>query len=220
MVSRPTKLTVNPIADVPWGKHITLSGRLTDESGKVPLDGKEVRLSSASAPIDWNVAPIPTRTANGGYFSVSVLTQRRISFSNPWGITLRFPGNEEWKESWGNRVEFRTLAHKTQLTLEDIRNNVPPGQQITFTAFLMDITTNSLLENRDVHFNGSGVIPPDHNPNLPIPEYRTTVKTNVKGKATFTGVAPNIAGRIWEYQAHFYARGQQILVIMKLSTRK
>jgi hypothetical protein len=207
--SKPTKLTVNPVDDVPWGGYITLSGRLTDESGKIPLDGKEIALSSASAPVDWNVARIPTRTTNGSYFSVSVLTKRRLANSHPWGITLRFPGDEEWKESRGNEVNFRTLAHKTQLTLEDIDDNIPAGQQMTFTAFPMDITANSPLANRDVHFNGNGVIPIDHNPNVPvIPEHKTTVRTNLEGKAAFTGIAPlNTTSNIWTYQAHFYARG-------------
>jgi pimeloyl-ACP methyl ester carboxylesterase len=205
--NKPTKLKVNPVDDVPWGGYITLSGRLTDESGEVPLDGKEITLSSSDAPVDWNIAPIPTRTADGGYFSVSIPIKKSLAHTNPWGITLRFPGDEEWKEKYGYRVYFRTLKHKTQLKLEDTENNVPASQQITFTSFLIDITSNSPLENRDVHFNGNGVIPIGHNPNVPVPEYKTTVRTNLEGKAAFTGVAPNVTSNSWTYQARFYARG-------------
>ena len=198
-------MKINPVDDVPWGDYITLSGRLTDASEAIPLDGKEIKLRTAYAPIDWNTAPLPTKTRNGGNFRVSLLTKRQLSDSVPWGITLRFPGDEEWSESSSNRVEFRTLAHKTELVLVHINDGIPPGQQITFTASLKDITTNTRLAGRKIYFSGIGVFPRGHPYNVPVLPNHTTTVTDQNGIATFTGVVPNVPDPELTYQAHFKA---------------
>jgi WD40-like Beta Propeller Repeat len=179
-----TVLTLNTITSVPWGKDVTVTGKLADASNGQGIGGKTITFDGTGA------ANLPdVVTSADGTFTAKGASPNTVATG--WTVQAHFAGDSEYIASDSASKTYNTLKHSVNLVVT-AKSSVPWGKPTTFTATLTDTSLGGVpISGKTIHFDGTGVIPPSDKRN------------DSSGKAISTGTAPKTVAPGWTYQAHF-----------------
>jgi Prealbumin-like fold domain len=168
-----TRLLLNPISSVPWGKPVTVTGRLIDDSLGNGVQGKTIYFGGNGAP---SINPVLTRS--DGTFSASGVAPS-IVFPD-WNVQAHFSGDIFFQPSDSAAMSYATVKHHVMLSMPQT-GNVPWGTPIHLTAILTDVdNSGAAISGRTIDFSAT-------TPGLSL----GSGQTNSLGIAVFDGTAPN-----------------------------
>lgn len=177
--ARTATLTLDPLGNVPWGKSITISGKLTDTETGQGVGGIQI--------VYWgngvvNIGNYPTTNADGTF---SATANAPSTVGSGWVVTAGsscdsvYPGTST------------SITYKTSLTLYIYPDPVAPGGAYKVHGMLKDIITSTPLSGKTITFTAT---PPVTIPNK---------STDSSGVYRATGlVAPSGPGN-YNIQAHY-----------------
>ncbi len=182
-----TTLTLGTITNVPWGKDVTVTGKLTDnDASDAGVEGKTITFDGTGA----DDLPDDVVTNSDGTFTAIGKTSGTVATG--WKVQAHFAGDSTHGASDSVVKSYSTLKHGVTLVLSTAPSNVPWGKPTSFTATLKDASLGGVaIEGKTIHFDGSGVIEVSDK------------TTDSAGKAIVTGTAPDTVATGWTYQAHF-----------------
>jgi len=188
-VSSITTVTLNSIStNVPWGKSITVSGRLTASNAGGSTGGIGGKTITFNGTGGANLPSVTTNT-DGTYSSTGAAPS---TVGTGWTVQAHFAGDSSTGAADSNIRSYNTVKHTVSLALSTVPNT-PWSRPTSFTATLTDASNGGTpISGKTVSFNGTGVIP--------SPQSGTTDST---GKATVTGTAPSTVATGWTYEAEF-----------------
>jgi hypothetical protein len=187
-----TTLTLNSITYVPWGKDITVTGKLTDN------DASGAGIGGATISFDGTGAdnlPDNVVTNSDGTFTAKGASPTTVATG--WKVQAHFAGNSDYTASDSVIKTYGTTKHSVFLAITfksttGSFTNTPWSTPTAFTVTLTDASTGgTVIQGKTIHFDGTGVIGV------------ADQTTGTDGKATGTGTAPNTVATGWTYQAHF-----------------
>jgi peptidoglycan/xylan/chitin deacetylase (PgdA/CDA1 family) len=169
-----TLVTLNPINSARWGTTVTVTGKLTDQSGN-GLGGKTIVFTGTGTA---NLQPVTTKS--DGTFSVSGKAPSTVA--NGWKVNAIFAGDSSYDSNFDTR-NYNTIKHSVSLTLLISPSSVVQNSQYGVSGILKDKTTGTSLGSMTISFTADSPIT--------IP---STV-TNSNGKYLVSGLtAPSTAG--------------------------
>jgi hypothetical protein len=183
-----TTLSINPISNVPWGKTITISGKLTNSSSGAGLAGKTVSFSGTGA---VNL-PNAVTDSNGFYSSTGAAPN---TVTNGLTVQAHFAGDSQYQNTDSTVNTYNTLIHKTVFWSLNVPSSVTHGSKYSIDGKLKDTTTGLFLASKTVTFTATSPIV--------IP---STV-TDSTGKYTASNLTAPAAGS-YSIQAHFAGDSQ------------
>jgi hypothetical protein len=181
-----TLLTLNAIKSVPWGKDVTVTGKLTDnDASGAGASGKTITFDGTGAA---NLQPAVT---NGdGTFSAKGASSSTVATG--WKVQAHFAGDSDYKAANSLVKAYTTFKHSTYISVSSAKSGYAWGIPTSFTATLTDTSLGGIpISGKTIHFDGTGVI------NL------ADQTTGSDGKAIGAGTAPDTVATGWTYQAHF-----------------
>ncbi|MDQ3881976.1 MAG: PKD domain-containing protein [Thermoproteota archaeon] len=186
-----TTLTLNTITSVPWGKDITVTGKLTDNTASgAGVGGATITFDGTGA---TNLQPVTTNA--DGTFTAKGASATTVATG--WKVQAHFADNSDYTASNSLIKTYSTTKHSVFLAISfkgttGSTSATPWSTATAFTVTLTDTTTGgTVIQGKTIHFDGTGVIgvvDPVTDPN---------------GKATGTGTAPDTVATGWTYQAQF-----------------
>jgi hypothetical protein len=186
-----TTLTLNTITSVPWGKDITVTGKLTDNAASgAGVSGVTITFDGTGAD---NVPDVVTNA--DGTFTVKGASPATVATG--WKVQAHFAGNSDYSASNSLVKTYSSTKHTVSIATAfksstGSTSATPWSTSTAFTATLTDTSTGgTVIQGKTIHFDGTGV---------------TGVAdqvTGTDGKATGTGTAADIVATGWTYQAHF-----------------
>jgi hypothetical protein len=186
-----TTLTLNTITSVPWGKDITVTGKLADNTASgAGVGGATITFDGTGA---TNLQPVTTNA--DGTFTAKGASAPTVATG--WKVQAHFAGNSDYTTSDSLIKTYSTTKHSVFLAISfkgttGSTSATPWSTATAFTVTLTDTTTGgTVIQGKTIHFDGTGVIgvvDPVTDPN---------------GKATGTGTAPDTVATGWTYQAQF-----------------
>ena len=180
-----TVLTLNTITNVPWGKDVTVTGKLADASNNAGIGGKTITFDGTGAD---NIQDIVTNT--DGTFTAKGASPTTVATG--WKVQAHFAGDSGYTASDSSIKTYNTVKHSVSLAVSAASSNVPWSMPTKFTATLKDNSLGGVaISGKTIHFDGTGVIP------------ASDKTTDSSGKAISTGTAPDTVASGWTYQAHF-----------------
>ena len=186
-----TTLTLNTITSVPWGKDITVTGKLTDNAASgAGVGGATITFDGTGA---TNLQPVTTNA--DGTFTVKGASATTVATG--WKVQGHFAGNSDYTASNSLVKTYSTTKHSVFLAISfkgttGSTSATPWSTATAFTVTLTDTTTGgTVIPGKTIHFDGTGVI------GVADPV------TDTNGKATGTGTAPDTVATGWTYQAQF-----------------
>jgi hypothetical protein len=191
-VNGSTALTLNPIANVPWGTKVTVTGKLTSTS-TIPnfgIGGKTITFSGTGAGSISSVTTNPD-----GTFTAFGTAPGTVNTGLLLSVQAHFAGDSGFGFSDSTTRTYNTLKHGVSLAVAAASSSVPWGRPIQFIATFTDTDAskqNSPIGVKTISFTGSGVIP------SPL-----TGTTDSLRQVTVTGTAPKTVNTGWTVQAHF-----------------
>jgi hypothetical protein len=177
-----TALSINSIHNKPWGKTITVSGRLTDNNG-AGIANKVISFSGTGA------VNLPTAVTNAtGFYSSSGASPNTVAT----GLTVQahFVGDSQYLGSDSAVKTYNTLIHRTMFWSLNVPTSVTHGTTYTVDGKLKDTTTGTFLASRTVTFTATSPIV--------IPN----AVTDSTGKYSASNLVAPSAGS-YNIQAHF-----------------
>jgi hypothetical protein len=181
-----TVLTLNTITSVPWGKDVTVTGKLVD-ANNAGIGGKTITFDGTGAD---SIQDVVTNT--DGTFTAKGASP--TSVATGWKVQAHFAGDSGYTASDSSIKTYNTVKHSVSLTISAASSNVPWSMPTKFTATLKDNSLGGVaVSGKTIHFDGTGVI-------IPAASDQTT---DSSGKAIATGTAPDTVASGWTYQAHF-----------------
>jgi hypothetical protein len=186
-----TTLTLNTITSVPWGKDITVTGKLTDNAASgAGVGGVTITFDGTGA------ENVPDAVTNAdGTFTVKGASPATVATG--WKVQAHFAGNSDYSASNSLVKTYSTTKHTVSIATAfksstGSTSATPWSTSTAFTATLTDTSTGgTVIQGKTIHFDGTGV---------------TGVAdqvTGTDGKATGTGTAADTVATGWTYQAHF-----------------
>jgi large repetitive protein len=186
-----TTLTLNTITSVPWGKVITVTGKLTDNTASgAGVGGATITFDGTGAD---NVPDVVTNA--DGTFTATGASPATVATG--WKVQGHFAGNSDYTASNSLVKTYSTTKHTVNIATgfkgSTGSTTVSPWSTATsFTATLTDTSAGgTVIQGKTIHFDGTGVTGV------------ADVVTDSTGKATGTGTSPNTVATGWTYQAHF-----------------
>ena len=186
-----TTLTLNTITSVPWGKDITVTGKLTDNAAAgAGVGGASITFDGTGAD---NVPDVVTNA--DGTFTVKGASPATVATG--WKVQAHFAANSDYTASNSLIKTYSTTKHTVNIatTFKSSTSSTtvaPWSTSTTFTATLTDTSAGgTVVAGKTIHFDGTGVIGVADS------------TTDATGKATGTGTAPDSVATGWTYQAHF-----------------
>jgi hypothetical protein len=181
-----TTLTLNTITNVPWGKDVTVTGKLTiDDASDAGVEGKTITFDGTGA----DNIPNAVTNADGTFTAKGAAPN---SVNTGWKVQAHFEGDTEFEASDSAIKTYSTTKHGTNFLLTAAKPSFPWSTATSFTATLIDTSLGGTpIEGKTVHFDGTGVIGVSDQ------------TTDSSGKAIGTGTAPDTVNTGWSYQAHF-----------------
>jgi hypothetical protein len=186
-----TTLTLNTITSVPWGKVITVTGKLTDNAASgAGVGGATITFDGTGAD---NVPDVVTNT--DGTFTATGASPATVATG--WKVQGHFAANSDYTASNSLVKTYSTTKHTVNIATgfkgsTGSTTAAPWSTATSFTATLTDTSTaGTVIQGKTIHFDGTGVTGV------------ADVVTDSTGKATGTGTSPNTVATGWTYQAHF-----------------
>lgn len=185
-VHRGTLLTLDTVKSVPWGKDITVTGRL------IISDGSGTGIANATIRFDGTGAANLTSVVTNADGTFIAKGASPSTVASGWKVQAHFDGTPEHFVSHSAIKYYSTFKHSVSLTLFSKTAGAPWGLPTTFTALLKDSSTgNTPISGKVIRFDGTGVA------------NNIEGVTNSDGKAVATATAPATVSADWTYQAHF-----------------
>ena len=179
-----TTLTLNTIANAPWGNPVTVTGKLTDNAASgAGIGGATIAFDGTGAD---NLPDVVTNA--DGTFTATGASSSTVATG--WKVQAHFASNTEYSGSNSIDNPSSTTKHSVGSSITG-KTSVAWGQPNTFTVTLKDTATGLPLQGVTVTFDGTGAIS--------VP----SAVTDSAGKARGTGNSPNSVATGWTYQAHF-----------------
>jgi hypothetical protein len=186
-----TTLTLNTITSVPWGKDITVTGKLTDNAASgAGVGGVTITFDGTGAD---NVPDVVTNA--DGTFTVKGASPATVATG--WKVQAHFAGNSDYSASNSLVKTYSSTKHTVSIATAFKSSTgsttaTPWSTSTAFTATLTDTSTGgTVIQGKTIHFDGTGVT------GVADPT------TGADGKATGTGTAADTVATGWTYQAHF-----------------
>jgi peptidoglycan/xylan/chitin deacetylase (PgdA/CDA1 family) len=180
-----TSLTLNTITNVPWGKDVTVTGKLAVGSSNAGVGGKTITFDRTGA----DNLPDNVVTNQDGTFTAVGKAPNTVATG--WKVQAHFAGDSTYSASDSTIKTYNTAKHAVSLVVS-AATTVPWGKPTTFTATLKDTSLGGVpISGKSIHFDGTGVIEV------------ADKTTDSSGKAIGTGTAPDTVNTGWTYQAHF-----------------
>jgi peptidoglycan/xylan/chitin deacetylase (PgdA/CDA1 family) len=185
IVKHATTLTLNTITSVPWGKDITVTGKLTDNAASgAGVGGATISFDGTGAN---NLPDVVTNT--DGTFTAKGASPATVATGLK--VQAHFAGNSDYAASNSIIKTYSTTKHSVSVALATAATK-PWGMPSAFIVTLTDASTGgTVIQGKTIHFDGTGVIGV------------ADKVTGTDGKATGTGTAPNTVATGWTSQAHF-----------------
>jgi peptidoglycan/xylan/chitin deacetylase (PgdA/CDA1 family) len=185
-VKHLTTLTLNSITSVPWGKDVTVTGKLTDN------DNSGSGIGGATITFDGTGADnLPDNVVTNADGTFTVKGASPTTVATGWKVQAHFAGNSDYQATNSLIKTYSTTKHSVIIALTAATTK-PWGTATAFTATLTDSSTGgTVIQGKTIRFDGTGVIAV------------ADQVTGTDGKATGTGTAPNTVATGWTYQAHF-----------------
>lgn len=185
-----TTLTLNTITSVPWGKDVTVTGKLTDnDASGAGVGGATITFDGTGAD---NLPDVITDA--DGTFTAKGASSATIA--KGWQVQAHYSGDSEFAGSDSIVQTYATTKHSVGMSITAAKATVPWGQPNSFTVTLTDTATGLPIQGKTVSFDGTGAIS--------VPN----AVTGSDGKAIGTGTSPNSVATGWTYQAHFAGDAQ------------
>jgi hypothetical protein len=147
-----TVLTLNTITSVPWGKDVTVTGKLADAFQAGGVGGKTITFDGTGAE---NIPDVVTNT--DGTFTAKGSSPNIVATGRTY--QAHFAGNSEYTASNSNIKTYNTVKHSVTCVVSAPSSTVPWGKPTTFTATLKDASLGGVpIEGKTIHFDGTGVI--------------------------------------------------------------
>jgi hypothetical protein len=181
-VTTTTTLSINPISNVPWGKTITISGKLTSSSG-AGLAGKTITFNGTGAVSFPNAVTDPN-----GFYSSSGAAPNTVT--NGLTVQAHFAGDSQYHSTDSAVKTYNTLIHKTVFWSLNVPSSVTHGSKYSIDGKLKDSTTGLFLQSKTVTFSATSPIV--------IP----SAVTDSTGKFSVSNLTAPAAGS-YNIQAHF-----------------
>ncbi len=146
LISCPAStLTLDSIHHVPWGKSITVKGKLLDTKTGKGIGGAAITFDADGASGLSSVT-----TTSNGKFTVSGASP---STSNSgWHVQAHFAGDFTHKSSDSAIKQYYTTKHTTSLSLTLTPSTVIHGGLFTITTMLQDTTTITRIASKTITF--------------------------------------------------------------------
>ncbi len=182
--ARTANLTLDPVGKVPWGKDITISGKLTDAETGHGVGGIQI--------VFWgngvaNIGNYPTTNADGTFSTTATAPS---TVGSGWNVSAESSCDSTYTES-STSITYNTIKHKTSLTLYLYPDPVAPSGTYKVHSALKDSVTSTPLPGKTITFTAT--------PPVTIP----SKATDSSGVYRATGlVAPSSPGS-YNIQAHF-----------------
>ena len=184
-ILRITTLTLDTVANVPWGSSINVTGKLTDNAASgAGVGGKTITFRGTGA------ANLASETTNiDGTFTAK--GKAPSTLATGWTVQAHFVDDSVYNSADSNSQSYNTLKHTTSITLDTI-TYVPSGMTAVVTGKLTDSTASyAAIESQTITFTGTGAA------NLP------SVVTSPDGTFAASAIAPNSIATGWTIQAHY-----------------
>jgi len=189
--ARSTTVTIDPISNVPWGKTVTVTGRLTDNvGGNIGVGGKTITFDGTGAPDFQSIM-----TASDGSFSATGTAPSTVGTG--WIVQAHFAGDSSYDTSMATAT-YDTLKHDTSLSISVSPSRVKAGATYGVSGILTDITNapSSPLSGKIISFTATS------------PIVITDKITDTMGQYSATGLkAPNTKAS-YDIQSHFAGDSQ------------
>jgi hypothetical protein len=179
-----TTLTLNSITSVPWGKAITVTGKLTDNAASgAGVRGATITFDGTGA----NNLPDVVTNSDGTF---TVKGASPSSVATGWKVQAHFAGNSDYAASNSVIKTYSTTKHSVTLSLSVPTDPVPRGTSYKVSGTLTDSTVSKPLASKTITFTADD----------PIKIAAKTTNTN--GYYSSTQTAPNSIGT-YDIQSHF-----------------
>jgi hypothetical protein len=148
-----TDLTLNTITNVPWGKDLTVPGKLADASQAGGVGRKTITFVGIGAE---NTPDVVTNT--DGTFTSKGSSPNIVATG--WTYQAHFTGNSLYTASSNSNIKtYNTVKHSVTLVVSAASSTLPWGKPTTFTATLKDASLGwVLIEGKTIQFDGTGAI--------------------------------------------------------------
>ena len=180
-----TTLTLDTVANVPWGSSINVTGKLTDNAASgAGVGGKTITFTGTGA------ANLASETTNiDGTFTAK--GKAPSTLATGWTVQAHFVDDSVYNSADSNSQSYNTLKHTTSITLDTI-TYVPSGMTAVVTGKLTDSSASyAAIKGQTITFTGTGAA------NLP------SVVTSPDGTFAASAIAPNSIATGWTIQAHY-----------------
>src|SRR5919108_2538034 len=180
-----TTLTLNSITSVPWGKTITVTGKLTDnDASGAGVNGATISFDGTGA----NNLPDNVVTKADGTFTVKGASPATVATG--WKVQAHFAGYSDYTASNSVIKTYSTTKHSVTLSLSVPTDAVPRGTSYKVSGTLTDSTVTKPLASKTITFTADEPI-------------KIAAKTpNTNGYYSATQAAPNSIGT-YDIQSHF-----------------
>ena len=184
IVKHATTLTLNTITSVPWGKDITVTGKLTDNAASgAGVGGLTISFDGTGAN---NLPDVVTNT--DGTFTAKGASPATVATG--WKVQAHFVGNSDYAASNSIVKAYSTSKHSVTLSLSVPIDAVSSGTSYKVSGTLTDGTLKKQLASKTITFTADD----------PITIGDKTTNTN--GYYSGTQTAPGTAGT-YNIQSHF-----------------
>jgi hypothetical protein len=177
-----TVLTLNTITSVPWGKDVTVTGKLAD-ANNAGIGGKTITFDGTGAD---NIADIVTST--DGTFTAKGASPTTVATG--WKVQAHFAGDSLYNAKDSSVKSYSTTKHSVSISLNVPSNAVSEGASYKVSGTLTDSTAKKPLASKTITFTADDPI---------------TIGdkiTNTNGYYSATQAAPSSAGT-YNIQSHF-----------------
>jgi peptidoglycan/xylan/chitin deacetylase (PgdA/CDA1 family) len=184
VVKHATTLTLNTITSVPWGRDITVTGKLTDNAASgAGVGGRTISFDGTGAN---NLPDVVTNT--DGTFTTKGASPTTVATG--WKVQAHFAGNSDYAASNSIIKTYSTSKHSVTLSLSVPIDAVSSGTSYKVSGTLTDGTLKKQLASKTITFTADD----------PIKIAAKTTNTN--GYYSGTQTAPSTAGT-YNIQSHF-----------------
>jgi hypothetical protein len=144
-----TSLAINPIANMPWGMPIAVTGKMVDLSaGNIGIGGQLVTFTASNGTVS------STFTNTDGTFNTTGTSPNSPKSVN---INANYAGTQFFAASSSPIVSYNTTKHTVGLFQYTI-GNIPYGKPITLIANLYDLSIGGVpVSSKNITWSGSGV---------------------------------------------------------------
>jgi len=180
-----TGLTLNSIANVPWGAGIAVTGKLVDLSASsIGIGNEPITFTTSSGTV------LSTVTNPDGTFSATGTSPGAPPVANI-NVQASYAGTQFFQPSNSAVKLYSTTKHNVSLVQSSLPN-VLYGRPFTLVATLSDLSLNNApVSSKTISWSGNGTAG------------SPSAITDPQGNAELFTVVPKVKAGLWQVQASF-----------------